>query len=179
MKLAFARILAAAALLGAGPVLAQQAAAPQALVVTATNRTATAAAQAGHSRADAGARPGDVVRYRLTFTNTAGRPVRRVQLSNPLAGGMQFVAGSVNASRTDALAEYSVDGGRTFSAQPMEEVLVEGRRVRRPAPPERFTNVRWVVDGFVAPGATVVAEFDARIGGAPRPAAQTPGAARR
>jgi hypothetical protein len=56
----------------------------------------------------------------------------------------------------------------------MEQVIVEGRRVQRPAPPERYTNVRWIVDGFVAPGATVVAEFDAQIGGAPRPAQQAP-----
>jgi uncharacterized repeat protein (TIGR01451 family) len=178
MKNILARIVMAAALLGSAPVVAQQAP-QQALVVTAENRTAAQAAHDGHARRDGNARPGDVVRYRLTFTNTAGRPVRRVQLSNPLAGGMRFVAGSVQASRADALPEYSIDGGRTFSTQPMEEVQVDGRRVRRPAPPERYTSVRWVVDGFVAPGATVLAEFDAQIGGAPRSAPQAPGAARR
>jgi len=178
MHKTLSRILTAAALLASAPLTAQQAQEP-ALRVTAENRTAAEAARAGHARADQNARPGDVVRYRLTFTNTAGRPVRRVQLSNPLAGGMQFVASSVRASRQDAQAEYSIDGGRTFSAQPMEEVVIEGRRVRRPASPERYTNVRWIVDGFVAPGATVVAEFDARIGGAPRSAQQDPGAARR
>lgn len=168
-------ILMAAALLASAPLAAQQ----PSLRVTAENRTAAQAAEAGHPRADQNARPGDLVRYRLTFTNTAGRPVRRVQLSNPLSGGVQFVAGSVRASREDAQAEYSIDGGRTFSAQPMEEVVIEGRRVRRPAQPERYTHVRWMVDGFVAPGATVVAEFEARIGGAPRSAPQASGAMRR
>jgi uncharacterized repeat protein (TIGR01451 family) len=175
MHKTLSRLLMAGALLASAPLYAQQ----PALRVAAENRTAAAAAQAGHARADQNARPGDVVRYRLTFTNTAGRPVRRVQLSNPLAGGMHFVAGSVNASRQDAQAEYSADGGRTFSAQPMEQVVIEGRRVARPVSPDRYTNVRWIVDGFVAPGATVVAEFDAQIGGAPRSVPQATGAARR
>ena len=90
-----------------------------------------------------------------------------------LENGFRFVGGSTRASRDDARAEYSADGGRTFSAQPMEEVVVEGRRVRRPVAPERYTHVRWTVDGWVAPGATVTAEFDARLAG---PAGTSPGA---
>ncbi|HEX2189402.1 MAG TPA: hypothetical protein VHG51_10915, partial [Longimicrobiaceae bacterium] len=72
---------------------------------------------------------------------------------------------SARSSRADARAEYSADGGATFSAQPTEEVVVEGRRVRRPVSPERYTHVRWTVDGWVAPGATVAAELDARFAG--------------
>jgi hypothetical protein len=49
--------------------------------------------------------------------------------------------------------------------------VVDGRRVRRAVPAERYTHVRWTVEGNVAPGATVVAEFDARVGaGTPAPA---------
>lgn len=155
------------------PARAQQAAAPSPLAVTATNRTLAADAARGAPRADERARPGDVLRYRLTFTNTAGRPVRGVNLSNPLPQSFRLVGGSTRASRDDARAEYSADGGRTFSAQPMEEVVVEGRRVRRAVAPERYTHVRWTVDGWVAPGATVTAEFDARLAG---PAGTSPGA---
>ncbi|HEX2205409.1 MAG TPA: hypothetical protein VHG91_19015 [Longimicrobium sp.] len=153
------------------PAAAQQAQ-PQALVVTAQNRTAAADAAKGAQRRDDRARPGDVIRYRLTFTNVAGRPLRGVVLSNPLPGGMRFVAGSVSATRADARPEYSTDGGRTFSAQPTEEVTVDGRRVVRPAPPERYTHVRWTVGGTVEQGATVVAEFEARVG-TPSPQGRT------
>ncbi len=147
------------------PAVAQQGA-QQALTVTATNRTA-----AGAERTDDRARPGDVVRYRLTFTNVTRGSVRGVTLANPLAAGMRFVGGSARADRTDARLEFSADGGRTFAAQPTEEVVVNGQRVRRPIPAERYTHVRWTVDGTVAPGATVVAEFDARVGaGTPAPA---------
>lgn len=146
------------------PAAAQQG--RQAFTVTATNRTATQA-----QRNDERARPGDVVRYRLTFTNVTPGAVRGVTLANPLAAGMRFVGGSARADRADARLEYSADGGRTFSAQPMEDVVVDGQRVRRAVPSERYTHVRWIVDGNVAPGATVVAEFDARVGaGTPAPA---------
>lgn len=171
------RFLVALALLAlAAPALAQQQPAraaqqQQALVVTAQNRTAVAA-----KRADAAVRPGDMVRYKLTFTNVAGRQVRGVALANPLPQGMRFVAGSASSTRNDARLEYSIDGGRTFSAQPVVEVVVDGRTVRRPAPPEQYTHVRWTVDGWVAPGATVVAEFDARLG-APAPAGAAAGPA--
>jgi uncharacterized repeat protein (TIGR01451 family) len=152
-------------LFAAVPAAAQQAT-QQALTVTATNRTAAQA-----ERGDDRARPGDVVRYRLTFTNITRAPVRGVTLANPLAAGMRFVGGSAQADRNDARLEYSADGGRTFSAQPMEEVVVDGQRVQRAVPAERYTHVRWTVDGSVAPGATVVAEFEARVGaGNPAPA---------
>ena len=155
--------------LAAAPAVAQQGAQPRRpLVVTQENRTAAELAKAGTPRRDAAVRPGDVLRYRLAFTNTAGRPVRQVAFNNPLAGGMRIVPGSVKASRSDARVEYSIDGGRTFSAQPQETVMVDGRQVKRAAPAEKYTHVRWTVDGFVAAGATVTAEFDARLGGASR-----------
>lgn len=156
--------LVALALAAALPARAQQAAAPEPLVVTAENRTAAAEAARGAPRQGDVARPGDVVRYRLTFRNPGQERVRGVTLDNPVSAGMQYVSGSVRTSRDDVRTEFSADGGRSFSAQPMEEVVVDGARVRRPVPAERYTHVRWTIDGWVAPGAVVTAEFDARIG---------------
>ena len=133
----------------------------QALVVSAENRTALASK--GGRRNDATAHAGDVLRYKLTFTNTAGRPVRQVALQNPVANGLQFVAGSASSSRQDARAEYSADNGATWSVKPMETVTIDGKRLERAIAPERFTGVRWIVDGWVSPGATVTAQFEARL----------------
>lgn len=175
MKTNWIRWLPLALALCALPAHAQQEKKPEPspLTVTATNRTRAAEAERGAPREDDRVRPGDVLRYRLTFTNTAGRPVRGVNLSNPLPEGFRFVDGSVRSSRDDARPEYSADGGRTFSARPMEEVMVDGKPVRRPVAPERYTHVRWTVDGWVAPGATVTAELDARL---PGTAGTSPGA---
>jgi uncharacterized repeat protein (TIGR01451 family) len=159
-----ARLLVLLALAAAPAAAQQQPAAPGPLRVTAQNRTAAELAARGTPRGDDRVRPGDVVRYRIAFTNPQRTPVRPV-LANPIAPGMAFVAGSARTARTDARAEYSIDGGKTFSVRPMETVLVDGRRVQRAAAPEKYTHVRWTVGGFVAPGATVVAEFDTRFGG--------------
>jgi uncharacterized repeat protein (TIGR01451 family) len=139
--------------------------APTALVVSAENRTAASAAAKGARRADATVHAGDVLRYKLTFTNNVGRPVRQVALQNPVAAGLQFVAGSAKASRNDAQAEYSVDGGKTWSPRPMETVMVDGRGIERAVAPERYTGVRWIVGGWVNAGARVTAEFEARLAG--------------
>jgi uncharacterized repeat protein (TIGR01451 family) len=165
--------------LAAAPAVAQQGTQQQSpLQVTAVNRTAAELAARGTPRGDQKVRQGDVVRYRLAFTNPQRTPVRPV-LSNPIAPGMAYVAGSARTARTDARAEYSVDGGRTFAAQPMETVVVNGRSVQRAAAPEKYTHVRWTVGGFVAPGATVVAEFDVRFGAsAPADSTASPAAGR-
>jgi uncharacterized repeat protein (TIGR01451 family) len=148
----------------AAPGRAQAPARPvSALVVAAENRSAMDAAARGAKRADATVHAGDVLRYKLTFTNTAGRPVREVALQNPVSSGLQFVAGSARSSRRDARAEYSADNGATWSVRPMETVTIDGTPVQRAVAPERYTGVRWIVDGWVSPGATVTAEFEARL----------------
>lgn len=163
----------------AAPVGAQMRPAPGAqpmLEVAAENRTARAeVARGARSRADTTVHVGDVLRYRLTFVNAAPHAIRNVALANPVPGALQFVGGSARASRADARAEYSLDGGRTWSARPMEAVLVDGRQVERAVAPERYTAVRWVVNGAVAPSAVVTAEFEARLAGAsPSSAAMSP-----
>jgi uncharacterized repeat protein (TIGR01451 family) len=153
--------------LAVSPAVAELYAQTSPLRVTAQNRTAAELAARGTPRRGDAAQPGDVIRYRLAFTNPQRTPVRPV-LANPIAPGMAFVAGSARSAREDARVEYSIDGGRTYSARPMETVVVDGRQVQRAAAPEKYTHVRWTLAGTVAPGATVTAEFDARLGaGAP------------
>ena len=164
MKNAFTLALIALPLLiGAPSASAQRATDAPPLVVAADNRTASADVARGVARTDKSVHPGDVLHYRLTFTNLAGRPVRKVELRNPVAAGMQLVAGSVHASRGDARVEYSADHGQSYAAQPMETVVVDGRSVQQPISPARYTDVRWVVDGTLDPQAVVTAEFEARF----------------
>lgn len=173
MKSVISRLSALALVLFFAMPLRAQGGSPSPMSVTVENRTAQAEASRGTARRDDRVRPGDVLRYRLAFRNPGTGPVRGVTLANPLAGGMRLVEASARSSRADARVEFSADGGQTFAAQPTEMVTdAQGQRVRRPIPAERFTHVRWTVDGQVAPGATVTAEFDARVAGAPAPAAR-------
>lgn len=165
MRLITRLAVAVALIAGASAARAQRAASAPSpkLTVAATNRTAAEAAARGVARQDSTVLPGDVIRYTLTFTNTLDHAVRGLKLSNPIPTGLHLVGGSTWASRDDARLEFSIDGGTTFSAQPTESVTVDGRTVQRPASPDRYTNVRWVVGGDVAPKAVVTARFEAQL----------------
>ena len=158
------------ALLGMALPASAQEAAPQALVVTALNVTATEAGR------DAGGSisPGDVVEYRLTFTNVRDAAALGVVFSDPIPAGLIYVIDTAGADRADAAVEYSIDGGESWSAAPMVEVEDAGERVLRPAPAEAYTDIRWTLNDPVAPGARVTASFRVRAAAASSPAVGLP-----
>ena len=142
---------------------AAQARAPKALVITAHNVTAEAASGRKNSTL---ARPGDVIRYALVFTNVTKGPVKNIQFVDPLPKGLVYVLGSAKADHPVQL-EYSIDGAKRYTAQPMVEVVENGDKVEKAAARELYTHVRWTVLGSLAPGAKVLAEFRAQVSAAP------------
>ncbi len=158
-------IILALGLLAPALDVSAQAAEPQALTIEAENITAQSDDRAGDT--GAASLPGDVIEYRLTFTNYQDGPVSDVVLNDPIPEGLVFVPGSVTGSRADLLIEYSIDGGTNWSERPEVDVDVAGQSERRPAPAEAYTHVRWTVTGAVNPGAQVTARFRARVAGAP------------
>lgn len=142
---------------------AAQASAPKTLVITAHNVTAEAASTRKNSTF---ARPGDVIRYALVFTNVTAGPVKNIQFVDPLPKGLVYVLGSAKADKPVQL-EYSIDGGKSYAVQPMIAVVENGNTVQKPAPRERYTHVRWTVLEFVAPAAQVTAEFRVQVNAAP------------
>ena len=153
--------------LASGSVAAQEGTARKALVVSAT---ILSWGQGGSQTIDTAARdpntvtPGDVVEYRLVFTNITGRPVNNIQFTDPLPEGMHYLQGTAGADRDGVDVEFSLDGGTSYSAQPMVEVVVDGRTEQRPASPEDYTDIRWTVHGEVQPDARVAAVFQVRYG---------------
>jgi uncharacterized repeat protein (TIGR01451 family) len=153
----------------AGTVRAQ-ATAPRSLVITAEN---TMAGDARHAALAArGGRandllPGDELRYRLRFTNTRPEAVKNVVFSNPVPKGLEYVTGSASVAAPDAAITFSIDGGKSYSAQPMIEVVEAGKRREVPAPSAMYTHVRWTVPGLIKSGAQVNAEFRAELAGVP------------
>ena len=149
--------------------------APKALVITATNLTATDARQPGAVRRDRDAvLPGDIIRYQLRFTNTTKRAVREVVFTDPVPAGLQFVAAPGAPKRDDVAVTYSIDGGRSYSPVPVVETMVDGKRVTRPAAPASYTHVRWTVLGWVQPDAHVTVEFRAGLAGTKATAKDAP-----
>lgn len=164
-------VLVLASLLLVGDVAAQKAngstpAAKQALVIKAKNTMAgdqrhrAAAALGGDSTA---LLPGDEVNYSLHFTNPTAGPIRGVVFNNPVPAGLRYKAETASADRKDVTIDYSIDGGKTYSVKPLVEVEVDGARVKRPAPPDMYTHIRWTIQGPVPAGASVAAEFKAHL----------------
>jgi len=135
---------------------------PSSLVVTAQNVTALAAGRANPGMAQ----PGDEIRYRLVFTNVTAGPVKNIHFVDPIPAGMLFVAGSASSDNR-VRAEYSIDGGRTYAAQPLIQVVEDGKQLQKPAPAEQYTHVRWTVVGALARGAQVAVEFRGRVKATP------------
>lgn len=146
----------------------QEAEAVKALEVTAENLMAGDARHQEYESRGGDAEAllaGDIVRYRLHFTNLTSDSVRQVVFQNAVPAGLEYVAESASADRADVVVEYSIDGGATYAATPMAEVVVDGLTVLRPAPPETYTHIRWTLSGWLQPQAELTAEYRAQLPG--------------
>jgi uncharacterized repeat protein (TIGR01451 family) len=138
---------------------------PNTSAVTMTYRNLTLAhdSAGARTRKNGDALNNDTLRYELMFRNPQQFALRNVVFENPLPSNLLLVGGSVTTS-APARIEFSIDGGKTFSTQPMARTTVNGVSVERPAAPEQYTHIRWTIMGELAVGATVTARYDARIG---------------
>lgn len=103
--------------------------------------------------------PGDDVVYTITFTNTSDEIAENIVITNPLAGELTYVEGSAFGPGTTI--EFSVDGGVSYAAA--SELTVSEDDEVRPARPEDFTHIRWVMQADLQVGAQGLARFRARL----------------
>lgn len=136
------------------------------LRITAVNLSADDArhqALAGRGLDSESLLPGDVVQYRLRFTNVKDIRVRDVVIDDPVPEGLEYVDGSASANQQGVDIQYSIDGGRTYSNRPTMQKVVDGKGVEVPAPPESYTHIRWIVRDWIEPGSTLTASFRTRL----------------
>ena len=88
--------------------------------------------------------PGESVVYTITFQNISDEPAANVD-------GSAFGPGTV--------IQFSTDGGQNFAAADELTVIDDG--VSRPAGPDDFTHIRWVMQNELAVGAQGTARFTA------------------
>ncbi len=99
--------------------------------------------------------PGETVIYTITFQNISGEPAETVVITNPIAGDLTYVDGSAFGPGTEI--QFSTDGGQNFAAADDLTVIEDG--ASRPAGPDDFTHVRWVMQNDLAVGAQGTARF--------------------
>lgn len=103
--------------------------------------------------------PGDMVIYTVTYTNVADQSVENVVITNPIAGELEYVAGSAFAPGADV--SFSVDGGNSFAELEALRVEREGEEVA--ATSADLTHIRWTLRESLDPGSQGFARFRARL----------------
>lgn len=101
-------------------------------------------------------KPGQRVRYTIVAHNMGDHPAAHLAPVVKIPAGERYVGGSAGAN-----AEYSVDGGKTWSAAPMVRVTSpDGATTLRRAQPAEINAIRWVVAAALAPGARLIFDYD-------------------
>ena len=101
--------------------------------------------------------PGESVVYTITFQNISDEPAANVVITNPISEDLTYVVGSAFGPGT--VIQFSTDGGQNFAAANELTVIDDG--VSRPAGPDDFTHIRWVMQNELAVGAQGTARFTA------------------
>jgi hypothetical protein len=107
--------------------------------------------------------PGEVLDWKITSANEGDGAARQYKTVGHVPQGTSFVAGSA-AAEYGAQVTYSIDGGKSFEAQPtIEEKQSDGAVKRVPAPVSMYTEVRYEWADPLAAGSTLSANYKVRV----------------
>lgn len=107
--------------------------------------------------------PGEVLDWTITSVNEGDGAAREYRTVGQIPKGTALVAGSAVAEY-DAAVTYSIDDGKTFSAQPtLEERQPDGTVKRVPAPVSTYTQVRYEWAEPLQAGKTLAASYKVRV----------------
>jgi uncharacterized repeat protein (TIGR01451 family) len=105
---------------------------------------------------------GDEIRYDIVASNAGDTPALRLVPAGKIPAGTAYVDGSAKAPR--AHPEFSLDGGKTWSAAPTVKVRQpDGTTVVKKADPSLYTAVRFVTDGALAPHQAIAYIYEVRV----------------
>jgi uncharacterized repeat protein (TIGR01451 family) len=106
--------------------------------------------------------PGEVLDWIMSSENNGTAPALNYKAVGHVPRGTEFVAGSAKAD--GAAAIYSIDGGKSYSAQPMiEEKQADGSVKRVPAPTSMYTDIRYEWADPLAQGGKLSASYKVRV----------------
>ncbi len=92
--------------------------------------------------------PGQKLRYTVRYLNVGDESATEVRIENPIPDLTVYVSDSASGGEGSKIV-FSPDGGENYGAP--DEVTYEvavfgGGTDRRQANPERYTNIRWLID---------------------------------
>lgn len=107
--------------------------------------------------------PGEVLDWTITSENDGSAPANNYKAVGQIPKGTALVAGSATADGSASVA-YSIDNGKTFSAEPtIEEKQADGSLKRVPAPVSMYTQLRYEWADPLASGGKLQAAYKVRV----------------
>jgi uncharacterized repeat protein (TIGR01451 family) len=106
--------------------------------------------------------PGDILDWTIMSENSGNAPALEYKTVGHVPQGTTFVADSAKADGAKAL--YSIDGGKSYSAQPMIQVKQADGSVKQvPAPVSMYTEIRYEWADPLAQGGKLSASYKVRV----------------
>jgi uncharacterized repeat protein (TIGR01451 family) len=106
--------------------------------------------------------PGEILDWSIESENSGNAAAMEYKTVGHIPHGTTFVAGSAKAD--GAKAVYSIDGGKSYSAQPMiDEKQADGSVKRVPAPASMYTEIRYEWADPLAQGGKLSASYKVRV----------------
>ena len=106
---------------------------------------------------------GELLDWTITSVNDGNAPAREYKAVGQIPRGTQFVAGSATADGS-ATVVYSIDDGKSFSAQPtIEEKQTDGSVKRVAAPAAMYTHLRYEWSDPLSQGGKLNASYKVRV----------------
>lgn len=108
-------------------------------------------------------KPGEVLDWQIVSSNDGTGAARDYKAVGHIPAGTQLVAGSAEGEAGSTVT-YSVDGGKTYSSQPIiEERQADGSVKSIPAPVSMYTEVRYEWSDALAAGGKLSASYRVRV----------------
>jgi uncharacterized repeat protein (TIGR01451 family) len=108
-------------------------------------------------------KPGEILDWQIVSSNDGTADAHDYKTVGHVPEGTSFVAGSANAENGSNVT-YSIDGGKTFSTQPVvEERQADGSVKRVAAPASMYTEVRYEWSDALAAGGKLSASYKVRV----------------
>ena len=108
-------------------------------------------------------KPGEVLDWQIVSSNDGTGGANDYKAVGHIPAGTSFVAGSA-AGENGSTVTYSIDGGKTFSTQPVvEERQPDGTVKKVPAPVSMYTQVRYEWPDELAAGGRLEATYKVRV----------------
>lgn len=111
----------------------------------------------------AGVKSGEILDWTITSANEGDASASDYKAVGKIPVGTQFVAGSATADGS-ATVTYSIDNGKSFSAQPIiEEKQPDGSTKKVPAPASMYTQIRYEWADPLIQGRKLSASYKVRL----------------